>query len=481
MKKIILSEKKKMGGLSILSVALALAAALIFIAGLDALENRFALKVDYSFNSITTNSQETERILRELDSDVHVYALFSSGNEDRTLIAILERYAAASGHFTFSIENLMQNPTLIHSISSSLDDSTVSSNCLIVYGKQRSRTRVLDMTDYLSQSFDMESGSYYISGLNYEKKLTEALLYVTAPEVPVIQVLSGHGELDETHLASMKDLLQSYNYALETVDLLKGDSLDPDSLLMILSPVKDLSDSQLQKIDAFSRAGGSVFITMDFSLTEQLVNFETLYHGYGFMPKKGLVVADQSEIESYYNSPAVLMPYMEVAEPTASLIDQKQTTLILAGAMGFEEPQRLNPLLSNAVLLRSGKAYLRDTSDESGDISQKDTDPRGVFALALTAERAFEDGTRSKAFIIGNSSVFTDSWLYQNTYSGEFLLNLISYLSATTPVSLSIQPKAAIRPPLRIASPVLNHLALILLPLIPLAVAATVLIPRKRH
>ena len=477
-----LSDRKRLGGYSILFVSLALAAAGLLVLAFDALENRYALKIDTSFNAITTKSAETDKVLNELDSDVHVYALFTPGEEDQVLIAILERYAAASRHFTFSVENLLQNPALIRNISSSLDDSTVTNDCLIIHGKQNDRTRILNMTDYITQAYDAQSGMFYVSGLNYEQRISEALLYVTAPDVPSIQLLGGHGELSREDIAAMENLLLNYNYALNPVDLLRGDELDASSPLMILSPVKDLTEDQLSKIDAFARAGGSLFITADFSMHEELPNFDSLYRSYGFIRKKGLVVAQEEEKESYYpSSPAVLMPYMEMAEPTATLITNKQTTLVLAGSAAFEEPQNINNLLVNYVLLRSGNAYLRDTSDQSNDIARRDTDETGTFPLALTAERSFDDGTRSKAFIIGNSSVFTDSWLYQNTYSSEFLLNLVSYLSPASRISLSIQPKTVIRPPLRVANPLLNGIAVAVLPVLMFSTALIVLLPRRRR
>ena len=175
-KKNLLSDRKRIGGYSILFVSLAVAAAGLLVLAFDALENRYALKIDTSFNAITTKSAETDKVLNELDSDVHVYALFTPGEEDQALIAILERYAAASRHFTFSVENLLQNPALIHNISSSLDDSTVTNDCLIIHGRQKDRTRILNMTDYITQAYDAQSGMFYVSGLNYEQRISEALL-----------------------------------------------------------------------------------------------------------------------------------------------------------------------------------------------------------------------------------------------------------------------------------------------------------------
>lgn len=481
MRKCSVSDKRKLSGYAFVLLTLAIVTSGILVLAFDALESRYAFKIDNSFNAITTKSAETDKILSELESDVHVYALFSPGEEDQALVAILERYAASSEHFTFSIENLLQNPALIHNISSNLDDSSVTNDCLIIHGKQQDRTRILNMIDYITQAYDSDSGVFYVSGLNYEQRLSEAIIYVTAPEIPSLQLLSGHGELSRENINPMEDLLLSYNYAIETVDLLRGDELNPGSPLMILSPTKDLTKDQLDTIDNFVRQGGSLFITTDFAIYDDLPYFESLFRSYGFIKQKGLVVAQEEEKESYLNSPVVLIPYMEMSEPTAALITQNQSTVVLAGASAFEEPQNVDSLLLNYVLLRSGNAYLRDTSDQSNDIIRKSTDPIGTFPLALTAERSFDDGSRSKAFIIGNSSVFTDNWLYQNTYSAEFLLGLISYLSPSAPISLSIQPKAAIRPPMRISNVTLNNIALVLLPIMVICTALIVLLPRKRR
>lgn len=67
---------------------------------------------------------------------------------------------AALASFTFSVENLLQNPALIHNISSSLDDSTVTNDCLIIHGRQKDRTRILNMTDYITQAYDAQSGMF---------------------------------------------------------------------------------------------------------------------------------------------------------------------------------------------------------------------------------------------------------------------------------------------------------------------------------
>ena len=474
-------SRRKIGVYSFVSLLAVVILAGLIVTAIDALEKKYALKVDNSFNAITSKSIETDQVLSILENDVHVYALFTPGQEDMALLGLLERYAASSKRFTFSIENLLQNPALIHQISNSLDDAAVSTDCLIVHGKHKDRTRILNVTDYIAQGYDMPSGQFYVDGLRYEQSLTEAILYVTSADLASIQVLSGHGELSREEISNMSSLLAKYNYAVTEVQLLNGDSLNPDELLMILSPGKDLTDKQLREIDDFCHAGGALFIALDFTVYEPMPNFEALLRSFGFRQKKGLVVAMKEETESYYGSPAVLMPYLELAEPTAAMIDNKQTTVILAGSTAFYEPEKDQQNTVQYVILRSGSAYLRDTSDLADNIEQKETDETGTFPLAVSSERIYQDGSRSKAFIIGNATVFTDGWLYQNTYSAELLLNMVQYLSPIKATNLSIAPKEAIRTPLRINNFLLNHLLLIMLPLSVCFAALIVLLPRRKR
>jgi len=473
------SARFKIGGSSLLGmlVVLVVAASLILLA--DALEQKHALRQDLSFNSATSQSRETQRVLSGLSSDVHIYALFTPGQEDRSLIGLLERYAAATPHITFSLENLIQNPALISSISASLNDGEVTSDCLIIHGKQADRIRILDGADYVTQSYDPQTGGYFVSGLTYEQSLTEAIAYVTADSLPALQVLTGHGELDETRMAAMEKVLTDYNFSMRRVDLLRGDALHPDEPLLILSPQKDLTADQVLAIDTFAKAGGALFITVDFNTQAETPQFDALYRSYGFVRKPGLVVAEEAEVESYYSSPAMLMPYMETTEPTAGLVAGKQTTLILAGAAAFEQPVQTDRLAVH-VVLKSGNAYLRNVQDGADNIAKQPTDPTGVYPLALTAERVFDDGERSKAFIIGNSSVFTDSWLYQNTYSAEFLLSIMGYLTPGEPIQLHIAPRDAVRQPMRVEAQWLNQLILVLLPLFVALVGALVTVSRKK-
>jgi len=89
------------------------------------------------------------------------------------------------------------------------------------------------------------------------------------------------------------------------------------------------------------------------------------------------------------------------------------------------------------------------------------------------------DGTHSRAFIIGNSNLFLESWMAEYTYSTEFLLQIVQYLQGKPPINLDILPKEAIRPSLSPDSILPASVTLVLLPTLVLIAAMAVLLPRR--
>lgn len=475
-----IKNRRHRTGLASILVTIAVSlSVLLLMAAADRAEARYGLKKDVSFNQVATISLQTDEVLSALQHPVHLYALFSPGQEDTSLISLLERYAAASPMVSFSQENLLQNPLLVSKVSSQFDDHAVTTDSLIVECADTGRIRVLDGTNYLQQSYDPASGVYYVSGLTYEKSLTEAILYVTADRLPVVQVLAGHDELDAQETAALRKLLTDANYECRTVSLASRDTLDANHALMILSPRKDLPDSELRQIAAFTAQGGSLFITTDFDDPDALPNFDALLASVGFARKAGLVVADQDAPGTYFESPAYLMPTMQETGVTTELIATGKDTVVLPGARALRPATDSAGTLTVETVLKSGPAYIRQLADGQTSLDKQPDDETGVFDLALLSSKMHQDGTRSKAFIIGNSSVFTDAWLHSNTYSVELLSHIIHYLDGKNLINLPIAPREAVRPPLVIGASILPSLILAALPL-STAIAAVIVLMRRK-
>lgn len=474
------SDKRRRVGIHSLAVTALLTVALILaVMVADALEHRFALRADLSFNGITSLDRTTVEALSALNEDVHIYALFSPGQEDSALVGLLERYAASSPHITYSLENLLENPMLTSTFSDLPDDNPVTTDSLVVQSKETGRSRVLDGTNYIAREYDDITGGYAIAGYTYEKSLSEAILFVTSDSLPSIRLLTGHGELTGDSTAALVSILKDANFEVSSLNLLSGQALNPSDILMILSPGRDLLAQELDAITAFVISGGSLLITSDYDAPEHLPGFAALYNMFGFTLKPGIVVADADQGASYYETQVYLMPYMQPSTITEDLLAAQRTTLIMPGARAFE----LLNVTSNArvePVLQSGPAYLRKMEDAAQSLTKADNDEQGIFLLALYSTIETSQGESARAFVIGSSATLTDPWLHTNTYSVELLMQALRGLGASTTINLDIAQRQAIRTPLMLGDSIMPGILLATAPLAVLIPAWLVYRDRKR-
>ena len=470
------------GSVSTLLLCLCMAVLVGLNALCSTLEQQNGWRVDYSFNGVTTQSETTRRILNALTEDVHIYALFSSGQEDLQLIEVLNRYAAASDHITWEQADVNLNPTLLTRFQGTTDNP-LTNDSLVVSCAATNRYKILSPDSFVSLSLNYESGGYEVGGLTYEQEITSAISYVTQDTIPRVMVLQGHGELDANATAVLEDFLSGNNFEVRYFELSDTDvTLEPTDLLMILSPQRDFMDTELKTLTDFAAAGGSMFITCDYSdNVDNMPNYQSLLRSYGFQPLNGIVVASTEESGTYYDEyPILLLPYMQRSAATLQLVEGNSDTLLLAGSRAFAQPEEGDNNLTTQVVLSSGyKAYLRDLSDGSDSIAQQDDDQVGPFALALLSQRVTTAGNVSKAFVLGCSTVLTDSQVYVMTDAQEFILTLCTYLSGEKPVQLDIMAKTALRPALSTASLVPGVMLVVAAPLIVLVTALIVLLPRR--
>ncbi len=451
----------------------------------DGTEAHFGLRQDYSFNGMTTHSDTTMKILSELKVPVHIYAVYTKGSEDTPLLELLNRYQSASDLITWEQVDVGLNPTLLTKFKTATSSSTqVTNDSVIVYCESTGRFRILDATDFYTLGYNLQEGVYEIAGLSYESSLTNAIRYVAEDEVPRVLVVQGQGELDEGGTALLTDLLRDNNYEVEFITIGSQElQLSSKDVLMILSPVRDFMDTELEVIWDFVNDGGSVFFTCDYTdPVESMPGYSALLRSFGFMPRDGIVIASEEETSSYYGDYRVfLLPVMQGTEITSDLIAGNSSTLLLAGSRAFETPEQTDRDLTVwTVLTSTARAYLRSLSGDLSNLDQQDGDAMGPFPLALQAERVTEKGNVSHAFILGCSTLLTSSEVYAMTDAQEFILRVMEYLAGQETTDLEIMAKQALRPSLRAGSVNGGKILAYLLPAAVLLCAILFLVPRYR-
>ena len=471
------------GALSLALLLVITLALMTLCAMADHLEKKNGWRRDMSFNELTTQSETTLQVISELKYPVHIYALFSKGQEDQPLLELLARYAAASDMITWEQTDIGLNPLLLERYRTSSSEDVITNDSLLVTCDDTARFRVLGPQDFISYSYDMDQGMYTLGGLTYESSITSAIRYVTQESIPRAMILQGHGELDADSTAAFVSLVESNDIEVDYYNIRSQEVvLFPEDLLVILSPQKDLGDDELVIIQDFLSQGGSLLMTCDFTdPVEEMPNWQALMRYYGFLPKNGLVVGSDQEPYTFYDENRIyLLPTMQSTEITADLVAAGASSILLAGSRGFAMPEESDRDLSTSAVLTSGaRAYLRVVTDNTTTLAQQEGDEMGPFALALQARRVTTDGYVSRAFICGCSTLLTSATIWSLTDAQELIVRVLEYLLNMEPVDLEIIPKVAVRPQLSPRSAALGTAIAVVLPVIVFAVAAVVLVKRK--
>ena len=450
-------------------------------AGLTVLEDENGWWKDMSFNQYATTTEETEEILSRMEADVELYLLYQSGEEDVELYQVLRHYGAICDRITVKLTDIAQNPGVLTRFQGD-SETTPEADTVIVNCPETGRYKLIDYSDFLTAGYNTETGEFELEGIAYEKKLTEAIVEVTRENVPVIGILTGHGELDSDTLSLFTSFLEDNGNQVCSVNLLSGDSLEGVAMLVIASPVLDFTDGETETLAAYAKEGGNFFVMRDYTaISSEMPNYTSFLKSYGVVPIDGIVVAGAEDTGSYYENQIHLLPYMESMDMTLSLISSGMDVLLMPSACAFQVPGESTASLTTGTVLKTGPhAYVRSLTDGVDSLEKQPADPEGEFPVALFAHKMHANGNVSRLFISGSSDLFTKEYIYQRTYCQEFLAVLLQELVPSSQVSLDIMASAAVRPGLKVGSQGLALIPVIALPLLVAGAGIWVLWRRRR-
>jgi len=468
------------GKLGALLLAAFLAACVLLNIGVKALEDEYGWARDMSFNGYATTGEETKKALDRLERDVELYLLYQGGEEDAYLLNLLNRYQVLSDHIRVLPTDLAQTPGIVTRFHGDVDRA-VEADTVIVNCPDTGRYKLLTYQDFMTSEFDMETGEFVLQGLAYEKRLTEAIVYVAQENIPVIGILQGHGELDTDALAVLISFLSSNNYAVKTVNLMAGDTLEDVELLLFSAPQKDLTELEMDMISTYAQDGGHFFIMRDYTdPITGMPNYLSFLRSYGVIPLDGVVVAGEEDTGSYYGNPFQLLPYMESMDMTLQLIAARMDILLMPYASGFETPGEPTESLTTATVLKSGPhAFVRRVSDGSDSAEKQPGDVEGEISVGLYAHRMYANGNVSRMFAVGSSPLFIWDYIYESSYPEEYLIAMLGEIMPESGASLEIMASTALRPALTAGSQRMGIVLIIALPLLIVILGLCVLLPRR--
>lgn len=422
--------RKKMGHslYAALLTLLFIAAVAALNLSVEAVENRWALKIDASPNNIMDFDPATYRQLDALDQDVTIHLVFPKAlqSELRTqLTEIANKFRARSAHVILDAVDPATEPGKIRQYTHE-GTTDFSSGGVVVASADGARYRAITAVDMYSFDY-AESGEPYVTGFYGESALTQAIAYVTATDTPRLLFLTGHGEVGQGSCQALIQQLSMENFELGEFALSGVEQLQPDDTLLVILPETDLLDAEYVEMREFLEAGGRMlFVSDPVADMGRTPNFRKLLDYFGIRYKDGVVVEDQASSGSWISSPLYVVPKPNADHPiTSGAADARLILPTPRAIAGAEMP--LPGYAATDLLKTSGKAYIKPTDQDADLLTRSPTDETGSQALAVAVERT-EMGANTRIVALGSPFLIVDSQYMDASRNLLFTLSCLDWL-----------------------------------------------------
>jgi ABC-type uncharacterized transport system involved in gliding motility auxiliary subunit len=453
-------------------ITLATVLGLIFI---NLIVQQLSPQFDLTKNKLFSLSEQTLQVVDKLENPVTVYGLWEPGKETRQVKEVLDRYAARSKNFRLEIVDPDKNPGLISKYDK--EGKGVDKGSLIVEGEKG--YRIIGNMDLYDINY-ADPQNPQITGFSVEKRITGALLYVSAGVTPVIYEITGHKEKSLFDMG-MKETVERENYSLKQLNLLQSDIPEDASCLILNGPKADFAKGEIDRILAYLEKGGRLFVLMDFQ-SGPAPNLNQLLAGYGIQWDFGVVV----EMNKNYNTgnPFHAAPDLGSHEIVAPL-RQHNTPVILQFAQGIRVLDVKRRTIEIEPLLQTSRdSFLRvDLSNNSPTLSGSDKEGPVLVAAAVKEVLDYQTNKETRLVAVGSGTVLEPLSLFGQVPGNiDLFMNSITWLQ-DRPESISVRSKSLITFPMNVTGLHIIIFGLLFVVLIPLAFFGAGLITwlKRRH
>ena len=404
-------------------------------------------KFDTSSLKLYTLTDSTVQIVEGLAEDVTMYYIVQNGTEDVNIEEMLNRYSSYSSR----IKVRKIDPTSNPGFSAKYTDDQLSNNSVIVESAKRSSV-VTNEEIYTVQYTEEDYYNYYMTGVlpsgttyfNGEGALTTAIDYVTADDLPVLYIVTGHGETDlsETVLADAK----AENILTEQLALLTVTEIPEDAGAVIINtPTSDLSETERDVLLTYLDLGGKLILVTDYeSFSDaKMPNLAAVAKAYGLQAQSGLLM--EGITSNYMQYPFYLLPNVNAESDVAMNLNSTNITTILPFAHGITKVADTDKFIEGVLTTSADAFVIADLEARINEFANTDTperayekqdgDPAGTFFVAASAE---DTATGGKLLWVSSPFFITDEFY---SYNGELFMSALTMLCEKSS-SISILGKA---------------------------------------
>ena len=440
------TRQTKYGAYSAVYILVALA---IIVAG-NYLANRYNKTFDATKNKLYSLSDQTEKILDNLESDLTIY-YFDRGSDFAAARGSLTRYANASSRV--NVEYI--DPDSRPEIATAMNIRTYGT-VLIEVGANREEATSAD-----------------------EEDITNAIIRVLKGEEKTACILTGHGEAEVSDserdgFSSARQAIEDANYATKTVSLLEAPEVPADCTLLILpGPETGYLQPEIDTLKRYVEGGGRTLILLDPDVSpalaemlaawgvrvrdETIIDFSPVGQFFGMGPLSPLVAAyEPHPITEVMSNTASFFPMargvdagdavsgwdvQELFRTTESSFGTPEVKIEDGELVRDPDTERAGPITLAVAATHDVPAPVGDSgAEESGEEPDADSEDDEVEDT---------DALESRVVVVG-SSRFARNYALGRGGNADLLLNMLNWLSSDEDL-ISIRPKDPENTPLNIS------------------------------
>ncbi len=434
-------------------------------------------EVDLTRRSLFTLSDQSINVIETVEQDVVIYVLAGRGQEPTEILAILRQYSQRSPRISLEVIDAEANPGLISTYDP--ENEGIANGSVIVAGEEN--FRVIPQRDLFS--IDPQRG---VTGLTVERRVSNALIYVSTGSTPKIYQTSGHGEVDLTTVPVFPAEIERENYQLETLNLVQADAVPADAaMVLMIRPRSDISEEVARKLRDYLLGGGKAYIAAGGGFLD-LPGLNDLLEDFGVEILSGIAL--EGDGDYYVDNPTQIIPTMNEEQQILEPIIEDNTIVVASSAQVLSLVEtRDRELNITELLTTSAAAYFRqDPTIQTPNRAPQDLG--GPFPLAVSIELVpfgeMEGDTR--LVVTGAPSIVLPVGQFgqYGVLPGniDFFMNSLAWIQNRTD-AISVRPKSLIQFPMQLSATetlVFSGVFVVLIPLI-LLVAGLVVWLRRRH
>jgi hypothetical protein len=358
---------------------------------------------DLTKNKQYSLSDQTRKILKELDQKVTITAFISEENQrGEELRRLLDDYDRAAGKLDVKIYDFKTDIDKVQEYQARFDGTMY-----VEAGEEGAKRKE-----------EIQGGS--------EEQLTSTLLAVTTGEKTRICFLTGHGEgslestgaPDKPSYSALKSILTNQQYQLDALNMvtMKVPAVPGDCKLLVIAGAKYAPTAkEMQAITQYVDQGGNLMLLLE---PAPAPDFAELLKAHGVTPLAGTVKDPMSSAEGNQTILAAMPEQHDVTGglqlvvlPTTTAFDVPESTPppAMPGAPPPPSDQKAKPLLktSEAATI-SGVAGRRGPFTVAVAIDESTAPPPQMPGMPPQEQPPSE--RKSRMIVIGDSDFATDTW-----------------------------------------------------------------------